>query len=325
MSSRPTLRFDRPLRGRIYDSIAETIGNTPLVRIPNITAEDGIKADILLKLEFFNPISSVKDRIGVNMILALEASGTLQPGAKVIEPTSGNTGIGLAFVCAARGYQLVLTMPESVSIERRKMLAFLGAELVLTPREKGMSGAVAKARELLAENPGAVMPDQFANTSNPEIHRQTTAEDIWFDTDGKVDAVISGVGTGGSLAGIGQVLKARKPGLQMIAVEPTASPVLSGGSPAPHPIQGIGAGFVPSVLQTGLIDEIIQITGVEAMATSRRLARTDGFPAGISSGAALAAALKLAARPEWAGKQIVVIIPSFAERYITTALFDGIA
>ena len=324
MSSRPPLRFDRPLRGRIYDSIAETIGNTPLVRIPNITAEDGIKADILLKLEFFNPIASVKDRIGVNMILDLEKSGKLLPGGKIIEPTSGNTGIGLAFVAAARGYQLVLTMPESVSIERRKMLAFLGAELVLTPREKGMGGAIAKARELLAENPGAVMPDQFGNPSNPEIHRQTTAEEIWFDTDGKVDAVISGVGTGGSLTGIGQVLKARKPGLQMIAVEPTASPVLSGGSPGPHPIQGIGAGFVPAILETGLIDEIIQISNEEAMTTSRRLARTDGIPAGISSGAALAAALKLANRPEWAGKQIVVIIPSFAERYITTALFEGI-
>ena len=324
MSSRPALRFDRPLRGRIYDSIAETIGNTPLVRIPNITAEDGIKADILLKLEFFNPISSVKDRIGVNMILDMEKSGKLLPGGKIIEPTSGNTGIGLAFVAAARGYQLVLTMPESVSIERRKMLAFLGAELVLTPREKGMNGAIAKAKDLLAENPGAVMPDQFGNPSNPEIHRQTTAEEIWFDTDGKVDAVISGVGTGGSLTGIGQVLKAHKPGLKMIAVEPTASPVLSGGSPAPHPIQGIGAGFVPDILETGLIDEIIQITNDEAMTTSRRLARTDGIPGGISSGAALAAALKLANRPEWAGKQIVVIIPSFAERYITTALFEGI-
>ena len=325
MTSEPKpVVLDRPMRGRIYDSIMETIGNTPLVRIPNITAEDGIKADICLKLEFFNQIGSVKDRIGVNMILDMEKSGKLAPGGKIIEPTSGNTGIGLAFVAAARGYKLVLTMPESVSIERRKMLAFLGAELVLTPREKGMGGAIAKAREILAETPAAVMADQFGNPANPEIHVQTTAEEIWFDTDGKVDAVISGVGTGGTLTGIGRVLKARKPGLKMYAVEPAASPVLSGGSPAPHPIQGIGAGFVPDILETGLIDEVIQVSNEETLASARRLARTDGIPGGISSGAALAAALKLAARPEMAGKLIVVIIPSFAERYITTVLFEGI-
>jgi len=318
------LVFDKPLRGRIYDSIAETIGNTPLVRIPRITAQDGIKADIVLKLEFFNPIASVKDRIGVNMITSLEAEGKIGPDTVLIEPTSGNTGIGLAFVAASRGYRLILTMPESVSIERRKMLAFLGAELELTPREKGMSGAIARAAELLQQTPGAVMPNQFANPHNPEIHRQTTAEEIWFDTAGEVDAVISGVGTGGTLTGVGQVLKPRRPGLKMIAVEPTASPVLSGGQPGPHPIQGIGAGFVPAVLDTGLIDEIIQVTNEEAFANARRLARTEGIPGGISSGAALAAALKLGARPEYAGKRIVVIIPSFAERYITTALFEGL-
>ena len=318
------LKLDAPLRGRIYDSIAETIGNTPLVRIPNITREDGIKADILLKLEFFNPLASVKDRIGVNMIEAMEADGRVGPGAVIIEPTSGNTGIGLAFVCAARGYRLILTMPESVSIERRKMLQYLGAEIDLTPREKGMNGAVARAKELLAQHPGSVTADQFGTESNPDIHRRTTAEEIWHDTQGGVDAVVSGIGTGGTITGIGQVLKPRKPGLRMIAVEPSASPVLSGGAPAPHPIQGIGAGFVPSVLDTSIYDEIIQVTGDEAMATARRLARREGIPGGISSGAALAATLKLAARPEMAGRQIVTIIPSFAERYITTALFDGL-
>jgi cysteine synthase A len=318
------LHFDKPLRGRIYDSIAETIGNTPLVRIPRICAEDGIAADIALKLEFFNPIASVKDRIGVNMITSLEAEGKIGAGAVIIEPTSGNTGIGLAFVCAARGYRLILTMPESVSIERRKMLAFLGAELELTPREKGMSGAVARATELLQQTPGAVMPNQFANPHNPEIHRQTTAEEIWHDTAGEVDAVVSGIGTGGTLTGIGQVLKPRRPGLKMIAVEPAASPVLSGGAPGPHPIQGIGAGFVPAVLDRSQIDEVIQVTNDEAFANARRLARSEGIPGGISSGAALAAALKLGARPAFAGKRIVVIIPSFAERYITTALFEGL-
>ena len=323
-SEHKPLVFDRPLRGRIYDSIAETIGNTPLVRIPKILAEEGITADIVLKLEFFNPISSVKDRIGVNMIVELEESGRLKPGGTLIEPTSGNTGIGLAFVAAARGYKLILTMPESVSIERRKMLAYLGAQLELTPREKGMNGAIARANELMAANPGAVMPNQFGNPANPAIHAKTTAEEIWFDTNGEVDAVVSGVGTGGTLTGIAQALKPRRPGLKMIAVEPEASAVLSGGKPGPHPIQGIGAGFVPDILNTEAIDEVIQVTNDETLATARRLARTEGIPGGISSGAALAAALKLGKRPEYAGKRIVVIIPSFAERYITTVLFEGL-
>jgi cysteine synthase A len=318
------LVFDKPLRGRIYASIAETIGNTPLVRIPRITEQDGIKADICLKLEFFNPTSSVKDRIGVNLILALEAEGKIGPDTILIEPTSGNTGIGLAFMCASRGYRLILTMPESVSIERRKMLGFLGAELELTPREKGMTGAVAKAEELLAKYPGSVSPGQFNNPANPAIHRSTTAEEIWHDTAGEVDAIVSGVGTGGTLTGIAQVLKPRRPGLRMVAVEPEASHVLSGGKPGPHPLQGIGAGFVPKVLETDLIDEIIQVSNEESFAQSRRLARMEGIPGGISSGSALAATLRLAARPEMAGKRIVAIIPSFAERYLSTALFEGI-
>jgi cysteine synthase len=318
------LVFDRPLRGRIYDSIAETIGNTPLVRIPKITHEEGIDADIVLKLEFFNPIASVKDRIGVSMVIEMEASGQLKPGGTLIEPTSGNTGIGLAFVAAARGYKLILTMPESVSIERRKMLAYLGANLELTPREKGMNGAIARARELLQATPGAVSPNQFGNPSNPAIHAKTTAEEIWYDTNGEVDALISGVGTGGTLTGVAQALKPRRPGLKIFAVEPTASPVLSGGAPGPHPIQGLGAGFVPDVLNTGAIDEVIQVTNEETLSCARRLARTEGIPGGISSGAALAAALKVAKRPAFAHKRIVVIIPSFAERYITTVLFEGL-
>jgi cysteine synthase A len=318
------LKLDRPLRGRIYDSIAETIGNTPLVRIPKILAEEGIDADIVLKLEFFNPLASVKDRIGVNLIQALEAAGKLGPDTVIVEPTSGNTGIALAFVAAARGYKLILTMPESVSIERRKMLAYLGAQLELTPREKGMNGAVARANELLASIPGAVLANQFGSPANPEIHRTTTAEEIWFDTAGDVDALVSGVGTGGTLTGVAQVLKERRPGFKVFAVEPAASPVLSGGKAGPHPIQGIGAGFVPEVLDSRLIDEIIQVSNEETFAASRRLARSEGIPGGISSGAALAAALKVGRRPEFKGKRIVVIIPSFAERYITTALFDGL-
>ena len=325
MASQPKpVVLDRPIRGRIYDSIVETIGNTPLVRIPNITAEDGIKADICLKLEFFNPIASVKDRIGLNMILAMEADGSLKPGGTIIEPTSGNTGIGLAFVAAARGYRLILTMPESMSIERRKMLAYLGAEVVLTPREQGVRGAIARAKELQAENPGSVIPDQFGNPSNPAIHRRTTAEEIWHDTHGEVDAIVSGIGTGGTFMGLAEVLKPRRPGLLMVAVEPAASPVLSGGKPAPQPIQGIGAGFIPDIVDVKAIDEIITVENEEAFAAARRLARTEGIPAGISSGAALAATLKLAKRPEMAGKRIVTIIPSFGERYITTALFEGL-
>ena len=325
MASKPKpVVLDRPIRGRIYDNIMETIGNTPLVRIPNITAEDGIKADICLKLEFFNPIGSVKDRIGLNMILAMEEDGRLKPGGTIIEPTSGNTGIGLAFVAAARGYRLILTMPESMSIERRKMLAYLGAEVVLTPREQGVRGAIAKAKELQAENPGSIIPDQFGNPANPAIHRRTTAEEIWHDTHGEVDAIVSGIGTGGTFMGLAEVLKPRRPGLLMVAVEPAASPVLSGGKPAPQPIQGIGAGFIPDIMDVKSIDEIITVENEEAFATARRLARTEGIPAGISSGAALAAALKLAKRPEMAGKRIVTIIPSFGERYITTALFEGL-
>jgi len=321
-ASEPLL-FDAPGRGRIYDSIAETIGNTPLVRNRRLLAEEGIAADILLKLEFFNPLASVKDRIGVAMISALEASGELQPGGTIVEPTSGNTGIALAFVAAARGYRLILTMPESMSIERRKMLKFLGAEIELTPRERGMKGAIARANELLTEIPGAVMPGQFANPANPAIHRRTTAEEIWRDTEGAVDVIVAGVGTGGTITGCGQVLKPRKPGLRLVAVEPEASPVLSGGEPAGHMIQGIGAGFVPDNLEVALIDEVLEVANETAFATSRRLARTEGIPGGISSGAALAAALEIGARPEMAGRTIVAVIPSFAERYITTALFEA--
>ncbi|HET6607343.1 MAG TPA: cysteine synthase A [Rhodopila sp.] len=318
------LAFDRPLRGRIYDSIAETIGNTPLVRIPHIVAEEGITADICLKLEFFNPIASVKDRIGVSMIMALEESGALKPGGTIIEPTSGNTGIGLAFVAAARGYKLILTMPESMSIERRKMLAYLGARLELTPREKGVNGAIARAQELQAEIPGSVIPNQFTNPANPAIHDKTTAEEIWYDTAGEVDAIVSGIGTGGTFTGCARTLKPRRPSLKMIAVEPAASPVISGGKPGPQPIQGLGAGFIPDNLDTHYIDETITVENDEAFSTARRLAKSEGIPTGISSGAALAATLKLAKRPEFAGKRIVTIIPSFAERYITTPLFEGL-
>ncbi|HVZ08214.1 cysteine synthase A [Rhodopila sp.] len=318
------LTLDRPLRGRIYDNIAETIGNTPLVRIPKITAEEGITADIVLKLEFFNPLGSVKDRIGVNMILDLEESGKLKPGGTIIEPTSGNTGIGLAFVAAARGYRLILTMPESVSIERRKMLAYLGAELELTPREKGMGGAVARAKELLASTPGSVAANQFGSPANPAIHVKTTAEEIWYDTAGEVDAIISGVGTGGTLTGVSHALKPRRPSLRIFAVEPEVSAVLSGGPPGPHPIQGLGAGFVPEVLDTKAYDEVIKVGNEETLTWSRKLARVEGIPGGISSGAALAAAIKVAKRPDFAGKRIVVIIPSFAERYISTVLFEGV-
>ena len=318
------LEFDRPLRGRIYDSIAETIGNTPLVRIPRICAEEGVTADICLKLEFFNPIASVKDRIGVSMILELEREGKLKPGGTVVEATSGNTGIGLAFVCAARGYRLILTMPESVSVERQKMLRYLGAEIDLTPREKGMSGAIARANEILASTPGAVLADQFGNPANPEIHRQTTAEEIWHDTHGEVDVIVSGIGTGGTLTGCAEVLKPRRPGLRMVALEPAASPVLSGGKPGPHPLQGLGAGFVPQILRTDLIDEVIQVSNEESFAQAKRLARTEGIPGGISSGSALAGTLKVAHRPEMAGKRIVTIIPSFAERYLSTPLFEGL-
>jgi len=319
---RPPFELDAPGRGRIYDSIAETIGNTPLVRIPRIATAHGAKADLTLKLEFFNPLGSVKDRIGVSMIEAMETDGTIGPGSVIVEPTSGNTGIALAFVCAARGYRLILTMPESMSIERRKMLSFLGAELELTPREKGMPGAIAKAEEIVAATPGAVIAGQFSNPANPAIHRRTTAEEIWVDTDGQIDCIVSGVGTGGTLTGCGQALKPRRPSLRLVAVEPEDSPVLSGGQPGPHMIQGIGAGFVPEVLDVDLIDEIITVSNQRAFATARELARLEGLPGGISTGAILAAGLEVAARPEMAGKLMVVIAPSFAERYLSTALFE---
>jgi cysteine synthase A len=319
------MQTGKPGRGRVYDSITETIGDTPLVRMHHMPKAAGVKADILLKLEFFNPIASVKDRIGVAMVEALERDGIITPGkSTLIEPTSGNTGIALAFVAAAKGYQLILVMPDSMSLERRKMLLLLGAKLELTEAAKGMKGAIARAHELVAENPGAVIPQQFENPANSAIHRSTTAEEIWNDTDGKVDIVISGVGTGGTITGVGQVLKERKPGVQMIALEPEDSAVLSGGPPGPHKIQGLGAGFVPAILDRKVIDEVITISNETALETARRAAREEGIPVGISSGAAIAAALEVGARPENAGKTIVAVIPSFAERYLSTALFEGL-
>ncbi|HEY8163354.1 MAG: cysteine synthase A [Methylocystis sp.] len=316
---------EKPGRGRIYDSITQTIGDTPIVRLDRLAAEKGVKANLLAKLEFFNPVASVKDRIGVAMIESLEKSGKITPGQSVlIEPTSGNTGIALAFVAAARGYRLILVMPESMSIERRKMLALLGAELVLTPAAQGMKGALAKAAELAAQTPGAVIPQQFENPANPEIHRVTTAEEIWNDTQGHVDYFVSGVGTGGTITGVGQVLKQRNPALRVVAVEPEDSAVLSGRPPGPHKIQGIGAGFVPPILDRGVIDEIVTIGNQTSFDVARLLARVEGIPVGISSGAAVAAALEIAGRPEAEGKNIVLIIPSFAERYLSTALFEGL-
>jgi cysteine synthase A len=317
-------KLPRPGRGFVYDSITETIGNTPLVRLKRLPQLRGAKADILAKLEFFNPINSVKDRIGVAMIEAMEKEGVLDADTVLVEPTSGNTGIALAFVAAARGYRLILVMPESMSMERRKMVALLGAELVLTPANLGMKGAVAKAEQLIQELPKAVMPQQFKNKANPEMHRRTTAEEIWNDTEGKVDVVVAGVGTGGTITGIGQVLKPRKASLRMVAVEPEDSPVLSGGTPGPHKIQGIGAGFVPEVLDRTLIDEVVTVGNQTAFDTARALARYEGIPGGISSGAAIAAALEIATRDELAGKTIVAIVPSFAERYLSTALFEGL-
>ncbi len=306
-------------------SIIETVGDTPLVRLDKIAKEKGIKANLLAKLEFFNPISSVKDRIGVAMIEAAEAEGKISPERSVIvEPTSGNTGIALAFVAAAKGYRLILVMPESMSIERRKMLALLGAELVLTPAPQGMKGAIAKAQEISNATPGAFTPQQFENPANPEIHRRTTAEEIWNDTHGEVDVFVSAVGTGGTLTGVAEVLKARKPGVRIVAVEPEDSAVLSGGQPGPHKIQGIGAGFVPPILDRKLIDEVVTVGNQTAFDTARLVARLEGIPVGISSGAAVAAAVEIGARSEFAGKNIVLIIPSFAERYLSTALFDGL-
>jgi cysteine synthase A len=312
-------------RGKIYDSITQTIGNTPLVRLNRLAESRGIKANLLAKLEFFNPLASVKDRIGVNMIDSLEAAGRIHPGSTLlVEPTSGNTGIALAFVAAARGYRLMLVMPESMSIERRKMLALLGAELILTPAAQGMKGAIAKAQEIVAAEPNAVIPQQFENEANPEIHRRTTAEEIWNDTAGAVDALISGVGTGGTITGVGQVLKERNSKIRIIAVEPEDSPVLSGGSPGPHKIQGIGAGFVPSILDKSIIDEVMTVGNQTSFDTARLVARLEGIPVGVSSGAAIAAALEVGARDEMSNKNIVIIIPSFAERYLSTALFEGL-
>ena len=315
---------DKPeFRGRVYDNIIDTIGATPLIRLSKIAKANGCKAEILGKCEFYNPLGSVKDRIGFAMIEAAEKSGKIKPGDTLVEPTSGNTGIALAFVAAAKGYKLALTMPESMSIERRKMLVFLGAELVLTPAAAGMKGAIERAGELVKEK-GWVMLQQFENPANPEIHRKTTAEEIWADTGGKVDALISGVGTGGTITGVGGMLKERNPDVKIIAVEPEDSPVLSGGVPGPHKIQGIGAGFVPKILDTGLIDEIIQIGNETSFAASRQLAELEGIPVGISSGAAIAAAIELAKRDDMAGKTIVAILPSFAERYLSTALFENL-
>ena len=311
-------------RGRIYDNVVDTVGATPLIRLGRIAADAGCRADLVGKCEFFNPLSSVKDRIGLAMIEAGERDGQITPDTVIIEPTSGNTGIALAFVCAAKGYRLILTMPESMSVERRKMLALLGAEIELTPANRGMPGAIARAEELRAEHPKSFTPQQFSNPANPEIHRRTTAEEIWTDSGGNVDVVVSGVGTGGTLTGVAEVIKPRKPELRMVAVEPEDSPVLSGGMPGPHKIQGIGAGFIPDNLATDQIDEIVQIGNETAFAVARKLASLEGLPVGISSGAAVAAALEIGERAEMRGKMIVVVLPSFAERYLSTALFDGL-
>jgi cysteine synthase A len=308
---------------RIANDITELVGHTPLVRIRRVTDDAG--AEVVAKLEFFNPANSVKDRIGVAMIDAAQEAGLIGPDTIVVEPTSGNTGIALAMVCAARGIKIVLTMPETMSLERRALLRGYGADLILTPGPEGMGGAIAKATELAASDPRYFMPQQFMNAANPEVHRRTTAEEIWDDTDGQVDIFIAGVGTGGTITGVGQVLKERKPGVQVIAVEPAASPVLSGGQKGPHPIQGIGAGFVPAILDTEVYDEVIGVQAEDAMAMARRAATEEGLLVGISSGAALWAAREVAQRPENAGKLLVVIIPSFGERYLSTALFAGLS
>lgn len=317
-------RYKRAGRGKIFDSVLDLIGDTPLVRLPRLTEALKPKGEVVAKLEFFNPLASVKDRIGVSMIEWMEAKGHLKPGGSIVEPTSGNTGIALAFVAAAKGYPITLVMPESMSIERRKMLALLGAELVLTPAEQGMKGAIAMAQDLIARTPGAVSPSQFENPANPAIHEATTAEEIWNDTAGAVDIVISGVGTGGTITGVGHALKFKKPSVKMIAVEPTASPVLSGGAPGPHKIQGIGAGFIPTIVDRAVIDGVEQVSNDDAFDMARKVARVEGVPVGISSGAALVAAFRQAALDENAGKTIVAIIPSFAERYLSTALFEGL-
>jgi len=306
----------------IFNNIAETVGHTPLVRLQRMGGD--LKAEILLKLEFRNPLNSVKDRIGKAMIEAAEADGSLKPGGVIVEPTSGNTGIALAFVARAKGYRCILTMPESMSLERRKLLKLLGAELQLTPAEKGMKGALEKAAEIVSKTEGAFMPQQFENPANPEIHRKTTAEEIWTDTDGHVDAVVAGVGTGGTITGVAEVIKSRNPDFQAIAVEPADSPVISGGKPGPHKIQGIGAGFIPKNLNVDIVDSVEQVSNEDALSMARRLSAEEGIAGGISSGAAMAAALKVATRPDMEGKRIVVILPSMAERYMSTDLFKGI-
>ena len=312
-------------RGKIYSSITDTIGDTPIVRLDRLAKAHGVKGSLLAKLEFFNPIASVKDRIGVAMIEAMERDGHIAADrSTLVEPTSGNTGIALAFVAAAKGYRLILVMPETMSVERRKMLKILGAELELTDGALGMKGAIARAQELLGEIDGAVMPQQFNNPANPDIHRNTTAEEIWNDTDGRIDVFVSGIGTGGTITGVSDVLKARKPDLHVVAVEPADSPILSGGAPGPHKIQGIGAGFVPGVLDTGAYDEVRPVSNEDAFAMAREVARTEGIPVGISSGAALSAAIGIGQGADMDGKTIVVIIPSFAERYLSTARFEGL-
>lgn len=311
-------------RGRVFDSIVDTVGNTPIVRLRRLPQQHGVNATVLAKLEYFNPATSVKDRIGAAMIQAMEEACKINADTVLIEPTSGNTGIALAFVAASRGYRLKLVMPESVSTERCKMLAFLGAEIVLTPAAEGMKGSIAMAEELVRTTPHAVMPQQFKNLANPEIHRRTTAEEIWNDTGGNIDWVVAGVGTGGTITGIGQALKPRKPSLRIVAVEPEESAVLSGGRHSPHKIQGIGAGFVPEILDRSVIDEIVKIDSATALETARALARGEGIPGGISSGAAIAVALAIGQRPGSEGKTILAIVPSFSERYLSTVLFEGI-
>lgn len=319
-----SLQLDPPGRGRIYNNVLETFGNTPLVRLGRLAEAHGAKADVLVKLEFFNPLASVKDRIGVSMIEALERDGKIGPGSTIVEPTSGNTGIALAFVCAAKGYRCILTMPDSFSIERRRMLVYLGAELHLTPREKGIKAAIEKAQELVDSIDGAIMPMQFSNESNPAVHYATTGPEIWRDTDGAIDVFVSGVGTGGTATGAATYLKEQKPDVKLVVVEPESSQVISGGEHTPHMIQGIGAGFIPDNLETGLIDELIAISNEDAMATARQLSLLEGIPGGISSGAMTIAALRVASRDDMAGKTVVTVLPSFAERYQTTPLFEGL-
>lgn len=324
MSELPSQNLSGEFRGRIYDNVLQTVGATPLIRLSRLAEDAGVEGNIIAKCEFYNPLNSVKDRIGMAMIEAAENEGRIRDGATLVEPTSGNTGIALAFVCAAKGYRLILTMPESMSVERRKMLVLLGAEIELTPATLGMRGAIDKAKELIETIPGAVMLQQFDNPANPEIHRNTTAEEIWKDSGGHADVLISGVGTGGTLTGCASVLKSYNPDFKVIAVEPEDSSILSGGTPGPHKIQGIGAGFVPGNLDTSLIDEVLKIGNETAFAMSRKVARLEGLACGISSGAALAAAIEIAERPAMKGKNIITILPSFAERYLSTALFDGL-